>query len=113
MSLNWIKQVADVVPLILPFIPGLPSVLIPFIVKGIQIAETIPGATGPDKLKAAITEVNNGVAAVNAAKPGTVDAQSVSDAVVHGINATISTLNAINRTSTPPVTLPTVNVHLV
>lgn len=96
MSLKWLKDVAHIAPLILPFIPGVPPVLVPFIVHGIQTAEQIEGASGPEKLAASLDEVNNGINALNAVKPGAVDAGLVNDAVVKGIAATVATVNVVN-----------------
>lgn len=93
MSFGWLKKVADIAPLVLPLIPGIPPELVPYVVKGIITAESIQGASGPDKLSKAVEEVNNGVAAVNAVKPGTINAGAVNDAVVHGIQTVIAVAN--------------------
>lgn len=95
MKLAWLKDVARVAPLILPF-TGVPAVLIPFISKGIELAESTEGASGEQKLQIAKDEVANGIAAVNAARPNSIDPGSVNSAVEHGIAATVSTLNAIH-----------------
>lgn len=93
MSFAWLKKVAELAPLVLPLIPGLPPVLTPFIVKGIATAETFQGATGAEKLAKAVDEVNNGIAAVNAVHPGAVNAGAVNDAVVHGISTVVAIAN--------------------
>lgn len=98
MNFDWLKKIASIAPLVLPLIPGIPAVLTPFIIKGIQTAETFEGATGPEKLAKAVDEVNNGIAAINAVQPDTVNAAAVNDAVVHGI----STVVAIANVAHPP-----------
>lgn len=98
MSLgNWLHKIGSIAPLVLPLIPGFPKELTPFVIKGIQTAETFEGATGPEKLSKAIDEVNNGVAAINAVKPNTVNAGAVNDAVVHGISTVIAITNAATK----------------
>jgi hypothetical protein len=96
MNLSWLKKVEFVVPFILPFIPGVPPAVIPFIVKGIQTAEAVEGATGAQKLAIAQAEVANGVAAVNAAKPGTIDETNLNSAVTNGINTAVAVTNLIH-----------------
>lgn len=93
---KWLSDVGKLASFILPFIPGLPANLVPFIVNGIQIAETIPNASGPDKLAAAMKEVQNGVAAINTVKPGSVDPNLVNSAVTNGINTVVAVTNLVN-----------------
>lgn len=94
MSLSsWLHNIEKVGEIVLPLVPGVPAPLIPFIIKGIQTAETIPGADGPTKLAAAVSEVKNGADAINAVKPGTVNTEAVNEAVVHGISTVIAITN--------------------
>lgn len=99
---GWLRDIARVVPLILPLIPGMPPELTPFIAKGVLLAEQAeslpedPAAKKAAKLQIAVDEVNNGIAAVNAARPDSIDPLAVNAAVLHGINATVATLNAIH-----------------
>lgn len=106
---DFFKNVAHVVPLIVGIVPGIPPELVPFIVKGVSTAESFDGASGPEKLQMALDEVNNGVAALNKVKPGSVSAPDVNAAVVHGIAATISTLKAIDSTKHPLPSQPPVD----
>lgn len=93
MNFGWLKHIADIAPIVLPLIPGFPPVLTPFVIKGIQTAETFENASGQEKLVKAVDEVNNGAAALNAVKPGTIDASAVNDAIVHGISTVIAVTN--------------------
>lgn len=102
MNLSWLKDVAKVSTLILPFIPGFPQQLTPFIAHGIETAElaatlpTDPDAKKAAKLAIAKDEVTNGITALNAVRPGTIDPVAVDEAVTKGIDTTIATLNAIH-----------------
>lgn len=100
---SWLKNIEFIAPLILPLIPGFPAVLTPFVVKGIQHAETIEGADGKTKLAAAVNEVNNGIEALNAVKPGVVNPSAVNSAIVNGINTVIAVTNI--KTQSAPAAL--------
>lgn len=94
MSLSsWLRTIAGVAPLILTLIPGIPKALIPHIVNAIQQAELIPDATGPEKLKAAKTIVNDAAEVINTAKPGTINVSAINDAVTNGINTVVAVTN--------------------
>lgn len=104
MSLgSWLKNIEFIAPLILPLIPGFPSQLTPFVVKGIQHAETIEGADGKTKLAAAVNEVNNGIEALNAVKPGLVNPSAVNDAIVAGISTVVAVTNIKVKSAEPSV----------
>jgi hypothetical protein len=51
MKIDWKTLVKTIVPLILPFINPRLAPLGPVIANGIQEAESIPGASGADKLQ--------------------------------------------------------------
>lgn len=95
MNMNWLDAIAHLAPFILPLIPGLPPVLIPFIVHGIQTAEVIPGASSATKLAAALDEVNTGIAALNALKPNTINPSLSTSAILSGINTTVAVANVV------------------
>jgi hypothetical protein len=94
---DFLKTAETLVPVFLPLVPGGPALskLTPFIISGLQVAEQTQGATGQQKLAIAVAEVNNGIAALNAVKPGTIDGAAVNDAIVSGINTTIKAINAV------------------
>ena len=104
---DFLKAVEQLAPIVLP-LTGVPVALVPFVVHGIQIAEQLPGATGAQKLSAAVELTNNGVAALNTVKPGSIDADKVNTALVSGINATIAAVNAVKSAKKPeaPPALP-------
>ena len=90
---SWLHAITQLAPIILAVTPGVPTVLIPAIIKGIQAAETIPGASGPDKLTAALKIVDASADAINAAKPNTIRPAEVTKAVTSGIATVIAVTN--------------------
>lgn len=98
---SWLQKIEFFAPLVLQFIPGVPPELTSFIVKGIQAAETIPGASGTTKLTAAVAIANAGVAAINTVKPGAIDAEQVNSAIVNGINTAIAVTNLVHKQPQP------------
>jgi hypothetical protein len=99
MSFPWAKFV-DVLKMVgvpvLSMIPGVPMGAIPFVLDGIQAAEAIQGADGPTKKAKALAIVSDGLNALNTAKGEVVvDPVAVSGAVGNGIDAVITTVNAV------------------
>ena len=95
----WLLIAEQLAPLILGFIPQLrkhPEV-VAATAQGIQIAEGIPGATGPQKKDAVVQLVSTGIQTANTVSGSTViDHDSTVAAVSAGIDATIATINAIH-----------------
>ncbi len=94
--MKWLDLVKNLAPFILAAVPGVPAVLIPAIVHGIAVAETIPGASGAAKKAAVIDLVTTGLQTANAVKPGTIDEASTVAAVSNGIDATVNAVNAVH-----------------
>lgn len=98
MSL-WSKfadTVKVVGPVVLSVIPGVPPVLGPVIIHAISEAENLKGATGAQKKAHALNLINDSLNAVNAVKGETVlDPQQIVPAVSQGIDAVITTVNAV------------------
>ena len=92
-------------PVILPFVPGLPPELIPLITSGIQAAEQIPAANGPQKRAHVLFLVHDGLDGVNALHGTTlVPSDALTASVDAGITAVVSSVNAIRaaHATTPP-----------
>lgn len=76
---------------------GVPAVLIPLVLHGIQLAESHPEKLdGPAKKQFALDAVSTGVAAVNAVKPGAVS-DSWPTVVGAGIDATVGAIKAVQN----------------
>ena len=80
--MKWLKIVAKLAPVLLPFIPGIPATLVPVIVQGIELAEIV-GGSGPDKKAVAVDHIK-----------GVVPDQPLDEAAVsRGIDAVIAAAN--------------------
>lgn len=99
---SWLQGIEKIAPIIFPLIPGFPTQLTPYVVKGIQTAESFQGKTGAEKLAIAVDSVNTGVAAINAVKPGSVNAEAINAAVVNGINTVIAIQNVKGQPTAAP-----------
>ncbi len=111
MSLpSWLSLIAQFAPFILAAIPGVPPGIIPFVAAGIQSAETIPGATGPQKLTAAVAIAQAGFGAAQAAGAH-VNATVISDNLPAATSAVVNIVNAFQKQqgtpSAPPMPPPT------
>lgn len=91
----------QIAPIALSVIPGVPPVLIPLVVHGIQTAEAIPGATGAQKKAAALDLVNTGIASTNAAAGKQVIDPTAINAVGEGIDTVVGVVNLINGKPAP------------
>ena len=96
---SWFSMIGKFAPFILCAIPGVPPAIIPYVSAAIQSAETIPGATGQQKLQAAVTIAQTGFAAAQAAGAH-VDAQVVSDSLAAGTSAVVNAVNAFHQDQT-------------
>lgn len=100
---SWLQGIEKIAPIIFPLIPGFPTQLTPYVIQGIQTAEQFQGnKTGAEKLALAVGSVNNGIAAINAVKPGSVNAEAVNAAVVNGINTVIAIQNVKGQAVAAP-----------
>jgi hypothetical protein len=82
-NMKWLKIVAKLAPVLLPFIPGIPANLIPVIVQGIELAEGV-GGTGPEKKAVAIDHIMGATLDIG---------QSDDAAISRGIDAVIAAAN--------------------
>lgn len=105
--MKWLELVRTLAPFILAAVPGVPPVLIPAIIHGIQTAEQIPGASGPQKKAAVLDLVSTGITAANtvAGRP-LVNKAHVTGAVSAGIDATVNAVNAIRSATSVPDSQP-------
>jgi hypothetical protein len=74
---------------------GVPPLLIPIAIHGIQLAESRPG-TGAEKKAVALDAVQTAITGINAVKPNTVDPNVVS-IVDEGIDAAVGAVNAVAK----------------
>ena len=107
MSFNWsmfFRYVEEFAPMVIAAIPGIPPPLVPYISMGIKAAETIPGASGANKLTAATTIATAAIqaaAAVGAPLNPTVEVS----ALQNGISAVVQAVNGIVKS---PVMTPAI-----
>mgnify|MGYP001603974583 CR=1 FL=1 len=99
MRINWksfIRVLREVGPIALVF-AGVPPVLIPAIVHGIELAEqSVSPMTGPEKRAFVLDSVATAATAVNAVRPGTL-VSGYPETVGKGIDTTVAVVNLIER----------------
>jgi len=104
---DFLSIVARVAPLTLALIPGVGAAVAPFVAMAIAQAEHIPGATGPQKLSAAVAITKQGIAGLNAAAGHEVIDPAVSDdALKHGISAAVDVANLIQKKAATAPAVP-------
>jgi hypothetical protein len=92
---SWLHLVESIAPLALAMTPLAP--IAPWVTIGIQTAERIPGASGPQKLALAKTIVSAGVAATNAqAGEQEIDPTLIDSALSSGISAVVDAVNVVH-----------------
>ncbi len=102
-TMKWLSLIGNLAPFVLAAIPGVPPVLIPAIVHGIQTAEQIPGASGAQKKAAVLDLVATGLTTTNSiAGSQKIDASATLAAVSSGIDATVNAVNAVHSVTNPP-----------
>ena len=99
MAFSWSKfqqAVMFTAPLVLPAF-GVPAPLVNLAIHGVLVAEAAANGspkTGEEKKAIALQVVQDGIGAVNAARPGTLNSDELMGAVSEGIDATISAVKA-------------------
>lgn len=91
---NFGRILEQIAPIALAIVPGIPPVLIPVIVHGIQTAESI-GGTGPEKKAKAMDLVKTGILAANLTAGKTVIDPNVIHVVSNGVDTVVGVVNAI------------------
>jgi hypothetical protein len=101
-----------IAPVILMAVPGGAALapLVPIIVQGVADAQQQPGATGATKKAYVMALVTDAVTGANTVKPGTIDAPTALTAASEGIDAVITSVNAVqlahaNQPTAPPTLL--------
>lgn len=99
MSFSWrsFANVAEIVGPIALQAAGVPAQYTTLVIHGIQIAEDASNGdpkTGQEKKAIALDAIQTGLSAVNAAKPGTVDINQLTDVVSNGIDEVVAAVNA-------------------
>lgn len=96
MSLwTWLRSVFALAPSALAkSVPVLVAVA-PYIATGVHSAEQIPGATGPQKLEAAVAIAQAGILAAQAVGAH-VDAPVTNKAIEDGVNAVVAAVNSFH-----------------
>ena len=93
---HWLSTVVHLTPVLLNFTPLAP--FSPFFSAAVQSAEQIPGASGAQKLAAAVSIAQAGMLAAQAAGAH-VDAQVTNQAIVDGVNAVVKGVNSFHGKS--------------
>jgi hypothetical protein len=94
---SWLRTVLMYAPPALSFTPLAPFV--PMLQAGVHAAEQIPGATGQQKLEAAVQIAQAGILAAQAAGAH-VDAEVTNQAIVDGVNAVVKGVNSFHGKTT-------------
>lgn len=93
-AMDWKSLLGVLVPIVLGSINRVPKSLIPAIQDGIAHAESLPGASGPEKKAHVMSIVTDVLAAGHAVKPGAnLKDADVLEAVSNGIDAAVSVVN--------------------
>lgn len=98
---NFARILEQIAPIALSVVPGIPPVLVPVIVHGIQTAEKL-GGTGPEKKASAIDLVRTGILATNLAAGKQVVDPSTINAVSNGIDTVVGVVNVIHKQPVAP-----------
>jgi len=111
MGFDWKKfaQLAELLaPIVIPIVSPRLAPLGTVIGHAVGEAESIPGATGPDKLSHVKSIATDTANAINVASDKTViDLNGFNEAVEHGINTTVAVVNLVNKAkSATPITPP-------
>ena len=104
MAFDWKSLVNIIASTVIPiaFPPLAPA--IPFIVHGIQTAESMPGATGQEKLQKSIEIANAGAVAANQIH-GTdiINVDAMNQVIAAGVSAVVNATNVVHKeTNQPP-----------
>jgi hypothetical protein len=106
--MNWQQLISVIATMVFEFVPGLAPAA-PFMGPAINAVEA-EFVTDPTKTKAensaakltnAVTIISDSIAAVNAAKPGTINVPVASAALSEGISAVVNATNILSKTATP------------
>lgn len=92
--MKWLMLAQSMLPLILSFIPGLPAVLVPVIVQGIQEAEQMKG-TGAEKKQHVVNLVHLAIQTINTTKGREVISTATITVVDRAIDTAISIVNLV------------------
>ena len=103
MKLSDFARIAQVVaPFVLAMVPGIPPSIIPALIHGIQVAETLPGADGAAKKKVVLDLASTAISATNdAAKKQVIDPTAI-NAISNGIDTTIGVINLVKGKQVAP-----------
>jgi hypothetical protein len=109
---QFVSLLTTIAPVVLLAVPGggLIAPLMPLIVQGIADAHTLPGASGADKKAYVLQLVADATQATALIKPGTIDPALALQAASHGIDAVITSINAVQVAHAALPLLPTIVV---
>lgn len=108
MSGFWHRfaDIAKVVaPVVLSVVPGVPPVLGPIIAHAIIDAQSLPGASGAEKKAHVLAIVGDALAVADVAGKPIGDASVIVPAVSNGVDAVVSTVNAIKAAHVEPAVI--------
>jgi hypothetical protein len=111
VHVDWRKfvKIAELVGPIALAAAGVPPTATALVIHGVQIAEQIgqaKGLSGAEKKAIAMDAVTTGLAAVNVAKPGTINIPELSGVVSDGIDLTVKAIQAGKNIPLAPAMLP-------
>lgn len=99
---KWLSLGTSLLPIILGAV-GVPPIVIPLVVHGMQTAEQIEGATGAEKKAHVLDLVKTGITAMNEGAGRVIaDPNRVTSVVSQGIDVGVQTVNLVNGHATEP-----------
>lgn len=101
MNWHWLNLIVHLAPIVMSVIPGA-APLAPIVAVAIQRAESMPGATGAQKLALAQQLVVEGATAANVLAGHTVIEPMLAQSVAaEAISTVVDTANVIHRAHAP------------
>lgn len=98
---NFGRILEQIAPIALSLVPGIPPVLIPVIVHGIQTAESV-GGTGSEKKAQAMDLVRTGILAANLTAGKQIVDPTVIHAISNGVDTVVGVVNTIQGRQVAP-----------
>lgn len=95
---KWLGFLKLIVPIVLPMINPKLAKVTPFVVHGMEVAEQLPGKTGPEKLAITNELVNTGIVGMNtAAGKEIVDPVEVNAALNQAVSTAVAIVNLATK----------------
>lgn len=94
--MNWQLLISQIAVLALGMNPKT-APLVPHVIEGIKIAESMKGKTGPQKLEIAVEIIKEGLKATNAIKPGKINIAVSDEVIASATSAVVDSVNVFKK----------------